>query len=146
MLDYKVLHTNHNLLRLRKYLNYELSGSALFILSFMFLNIVFLLTAAALLFTPFMLYVLYNEKKTGWIVAFCILVLIPAVFITTLSFFYSFLMPFLFILLSLFYFYCFLLRLEVNNWLRERNVRYNYFQNKKKSEEELKLFMKRFEK
>jgi len=104
--------------KMYKILNYQvISSGALPIVYFLPINFVYLLTLAAILFTPYMLYVLYEEKKIGWIVSFVVIVLIPSVLIV---FFYSDL--FLLLLLP-FYLYCFLLRFEVKNWLSEKRAR-----------------------
>ncbi|GBD89683.1 hypothetical protein BMS3Abin04_00391 [bacterium BMS3Abin04] len=68
-----------------------------------------------------MLLVLFNESKFGWIIFFSLMVLLPLlfgfIFINNSSIFYGFLWG----SLGLFYFYCFLLRFTVNDWIREKN-------------------------
>jgi hypothetical protein len=129
---------NYNLIRLKKYLNYEVSSALLYFLSFQVFIFIFLASAAALIFTPFMLYVLYSEKKKGWIVLFIIIVIAPIIFLSILSVMIEFSRPLLFISVGLFYFYCFILRFEVNDWVREAAVRYQYLIGKKRRENELK--------
>ncbi|MGD8780759.1 MAG: hypothetical protein PVH88_17575 [Ignavibacteria bacterium] len=131
---------NSNLVRLKKYLNYEISGAILYFLSFHVFIFIFLASAAALIFTPFMLYVLFKENKKGWIIFFGTVVILPVIIFIIISFLYEFGRPLLFISLGLFYFYCFMLRFEVIDWVKEMNARNQYLLNKMKSEEELKLF------
>lgn len=138
--------TNNNLTRLSKYLNYQISTVGLFVLSFLSLGFIFLVTIAAIIFTPFMLYVLYKEKKNGWIIFFVILVVIPFILSTILHFTVTFIFPWYLIVLVLFYFYCFLLRMEVNNWMRERRLKLQYLLEKQRRDDETEVFMSQFNK
>ncbi len=135
---------NYNLTRLRKYLNYQVSSSLLYFLSFQVFVFIFIASAAALIFTPFMLYVLITEKKYGWIVFFIIIVVVPVIILLMLSWMVEFSRPMLFISLGLFYFYCFLLRFQVNDWSREAIARNQYLFEKKQREDDLKLFEDKF--
>lgn len=138
--------SKNNLTRLSKYLNYQISTVGLFVLSFLSFGFIFLVTIAAIIFTPFMLYVLYKENKNGWIVFFIILVVIPFILSTILHFTVTFIFPWYLIVLVIFYFYCFLLRLEVNNWMRERRSRLQYLLEKQRREDETEVFMTQFNK
>jgi uncharacterized membrane protein len=135
---------NYNLTRLRKFLNYQVSSSLLYFLSFQVFVFIFIASAAALIFTPFMLYVLVTEKKYGWIVFFIIIVVVPIIVLLILSWMVEFSRPLLFITLGLFYFYCFLLRFQVNDWSREAMARNQYLFEKKQREDDLKLFEDKF--
>ncbi|MBN1301609.1 MAG: hypothetical protein JW995_10380 [Melioribacteraceae bacterium] len=135
---------NYDLHRLKKYLNYELSGSVLYFLSFQVFIFIFLASIAAVIFTPFMLRVLLAEKKKGWIIVFVLIVIIPVVVMIILIIFAGFSKAFLFFILGLFYFYFFLLRIEVNGWTREADAKYQYHLSKKRSEAEMKAFDDRF--
>lgn len=133
---------HYDLQRLKIYLNYELSTSILYFLHYLGVFIViFLALAAALIFTPFMLIVLFKENKIGWIIFFIILVILPLIIFTTVAIMFKFGQPLPLIPLGLFYFYCFLLRYEVNGWLREINAKNQYQIEKRKKEAELKDFM-----
>lgn len=132
----------YSLTRLKKYLNYEVSTSILFFLSFQVFIFIFFALAAAIIFTPFMLYVLFKEDKKGWIVLFFIIVIIPIIIFIILAILLAFSKPLLLIPMGLFYFYCFLLRYEVNTWVRELNFKNQYLEDKKQKEIELELFMK----
>ena len=136
---------NYNLTRLKKYLNYEVSTSILYFLSFQVFIFIFFALAAALIFTPFMLYVLLKEDKKGWIVLFVIIVITPIILLIILAIIFDFALPLLIVPLGLFYFYCFLLRFSVNGWLREISMKNQILKDKKRREDELKLFMKELE-
>jgi len=85
---------------------------------------------AAIVFTPFMLYVLYKEEKKGWIISFSIIVLLPLI---PISLFYP---DLLLIGLAPFYLFCFLLRMEVKGWLTEMRARNDLILQKLKKENE----------
>ena len=139
------INQHNDLTRLKKYLNYELSSSTLFLLSFMVALFIFLASAAAVIFTPFMLNVLYKENRKGWILFFIIIVIIPFILFIVLGFTIEFGRPLILITLGLFYFYCFLLRFEVNNWVKEINARKQYLNEKKRSGDKLKAFTNQFD-
>jgi hypothetical protein len=108
------------LLRLRHLLNYELSTSALFILWFLGTFIILPMAVSAIVFTTYMLRVLFSEKRVGWIIFFFILIIIPlAVTIFFLSN-YSYQVYLFYIILIFFYFYCFVLKFVVPDWIEER--------------------------
>ncbi len=136
--------SNTNLTRLSKYLNYEIAGSVLFLFSFFAGFLIFFLIVAALVFTPFMLYELYKENKNGWIVFFFILIVVPFILSIIFHLTVSFVFPWYLIVLALFYFYCFLLRIEVNNWMRERRSKLQYIIEKQKRQIETEVFMSKF--
>jgi len=84
------------------------------------------------------------EKKNGWIIFFVILVLIPIITIILFSVF-----ELLFIPLALVYFYSFLLRFVVRDWIQEKNAKWELQkqmrQSKTNSEQEgdLNFFIQR---
>jgi hypothetical protein len=113
----------YNLERLQRWLDYDLSLSALLFFSWFYGLLLVIMLVAAVIFIPFMLKILYEERKFGWIVYFIIFVVIPFAAIqfinTGLS--YKFLLSIL--PLVFFYFYCFTLKLAVRNWLTESRYR-----------------------
>jgi hypothetical protein len=136
---------NYNLVRLQNYLNYEISGAILFFLAFAFFGFIFIASAAAIIFTPFMLYVLFQENRKSWIIIFVIIVGIPVLLLLISSLTSEFNRILLLLSLGLFYLYCFLLRLEVNNWVQEDMAKRQYIIEKKARDEELKSFMTNYE-
>ncbi|VAX18401.1 hypothetical protein MNBD_IGNAVI01-180 [hydrothermal vent metagenome] len=129
-----ILDTN-NLSKLSKVLNYQLSTTLLFLLWYGGGLTLLAVTIAAILFSPYMLYVLYLEKKNGWITFFTILVLLPIIAIIL-----SPMIELLFIPLALVYFYYFLLKFVVRDWIQEKNAKYELqkqiLESKKKHEAE----------
>jgi len=107
---------NYSVRRLQQWLDYELSTITLMFLSW-FWNIALLLAIiAAILFAPFMLKVLFEERRFGWLLFFFLLVIVPvcgALFLNIDST-YKFVIEL--IPLALFYFYCFVLRIAIKDW------------------------------
>ena len=124
-----------NLSKLSKVLNYQLSTTVLLILMYAGGFTLLGITVAAIIFSPYMLYVLYLEKKNGWIIFFVVLVLLPIITIILSS-----ILVLLFIPLGLVYFYYFLLKFVVRDWIQEKNAKYELqkqmLESKKKREEE----------
>ena len=74
----------------------------------------------ATLFTTYILYVLIKEKRFGWLITFFIMVVLPLIIIYLVSRGSSFsVMAIILIPFSLFYFYCFLLRYALDDWIEE---------------------------
>ena len=75
-----------------------------------------------------MLFVLFGERKYGWITFFILLVVLP-LFIDHVFFNHTnFYLILLFLPLAFFYLYCFLLKITIRDWIQERNAkneRYN---------------------
>lgn len=83
--------------------------------------IIGLIVGAAILFTPYIFYILIKEKRYGWIITFFIMIIIPLIFgpiifRDTLAFEASLMIP-----LGLFYFYCYLIKFSVAKWIRNYN-------------------------
>ncbi len=115
---------------LYKYLNYEVSSSLLYLGSWFIPMFMPLLSLAAIVFTPYLLFVLYKEERLGWIIFFIISTLIP---IILLLIFYpaitvAGLIPF--------YMFCFLLRMETKGWITEMRARNNLVLQKLKKDNE----------
>jgi len=112
--------------RLASILNYHLSITAIIIFLFflgpiagaMFLPDI-LAMIASILFTPYMLHVLYNEKKYGWIMFFSIIVIFPTLLSFCLLNSALFQSLINYSILGFVYFYYFLLRLTINEWVNE---------------------------
>lgn len=117
-------------------LNYEISSGILLLLLnqvWIALIALSLIIIAAVLFTPYMLYIFIKERRFGWLLSFLILVIAPAI---VLYFFsrhsYAFeavmLIPFI-----LFYFFCLLVRLAVNQWIKQYNW-HSYYEEQRKED------------
>ena len=104
---------------LYKYLNYEVSSSLLYLGSWFIPMFMPLLSLAAIVFTPYLLFVLYKEERVGWIIFFIISTLIPIILL--LIFYPAITMAGL----IPFYLFCFLLRMETKGWITEMRARNN---------------------
>lgn len=110
--------TENHLRKLYKVLNYEISAPVLFILIFL-PGAGIILNIAILLFTPFMLYVLYKASKRGWMIAFIVLIFLPLI---SARFYIE--APQVKMIVSLavvmlFFLYCFLLRHSIGSQLND---------------------------
>ncbi len=95
------------------------------------------IAAAAILFTPYIFYVLIKERKFGWIIIFFAMIIIPLllafiIFRDTLAF-----EAVILISLACFYFYCYLIKFEVDKWLGEYYSYQELLQQKKEREERM---------
>lgn len=78
-----------------------------------------LIVGAAILFTPYIFFVLIKERKFGWIVIFFIMIIIPLLFVHILFLDALFHDAIILIPLAFFYFYCYMIKYEVDRWLNE---------------------------
>jgi hypothetical protein len=119
MIDQNLSSRASHLNRLYTILNYELSTTILFILQNVWQLTLFLAAAAAILFTPYMIFVLWKEKKYGWIIIFMFMVVLPLLIIILFLSDHLFYLAYLQIPLPLFYLNCFSLRFDSKEWLKE---------------------------
>jgi len=124
--------------RFRAILYFELSTSAGFILSSFWPINLYIIIAAAILFTPYMLYVLIKERKYGWIVIFFLMVVLPYPVIYLIIGEYILLTAWLLLPVIPFYLYCFLIKFSVDDWLREYNWEQQLIEQRKEWEEKKK--------
>jgi len=103
--------------RLSLFLNYELSTFLLYILSLLAVVALIPMIIAAIFFTPYMLFALYKSNRWGWIVAFLILVILPFIITFIIGLVSGYLLALTLIPFGLFYFYCFMLRIVVGDWI-----------------------------
>ncbi|MGE5315857.1 MAG: hypothetical protein ACM3Q4_14280 [Acidobacteriota bacterium] len=102
-------------MRLQQWLDYELSTSVLILLQTLWKVTIIVAAVAAVVFTPFMLSVLWHERRWGWIVSFFMVVVIPFVIaLLGASAKYAFILWL--IPLGTFYLYCGALRLSIGSW------------------------------
>ncbi len=82
-------------------------------------SIILVLTLLAIVFTPFMLYVLHRNRKYGWIFSFAVLVGGPTIlaFVPTGSIVLNTALHFL--PLITFYLYCYVLRFSTSEWITD---------------------------
>ena len=108
---------NYNVKRLRYWLNYNIGSMPLYLVSLFYVYAIIIFEAAAIIFTPFMLKILFEEKKWGWIIFFVVFVLLPIACIYIFTFKSNFFNVLKLIPLVLYYVYCSLLRLAITDWL-----------------------------
>lgn len=97
-----------------------------------------IIVTAAIIFTPYIFYVLIKEKKFGWIIIFFVMILITLLFVHILFRDALFHDAIIMIPLSFFYFYCYLIKYEVDRWLSEYYSHQEYLQQKKESNERMR--------
>jgi hypothetical protein len=125
--------------RFREILFFELSTSVAFVLfSFYPINL-YIIIIAAILFTPYMLYVLIKERKYGWIVMFFLVVVLPYPVLYFIIGDYILLPGWMLLPIISFYFYCFIIKFSVEDWLREYSWEQQLIQQKKDEEERKKI-------
>jgi hypothetical protein len=132
--------------KLKYFLNYELSSSSLYLLSFVYFSTFVLAIIAAVIFTPFLIYVLYKNRKYFWLILFFVFILFPTLIIYFTNLKEMVLSIALYIELGLFYFYCVVLRFVVADWVED--VKAKEFRKKYEAEKEQKkkVFEQQFEK
>ena len=102
-------------------------------------SIPFLIISPPVLFTPYFIYVLFSERRYGWLITYVLLVVLPAIFLIVLIW-DDFNQIGLIILLMLpFYVFCFFIKFSVDDWIREYNWEQQLIQQKKDEEERKKL-------
>ncbi|RPI71636.1 MAG: hypothetical protein EHM47_09790 [Ignavibacteriales bacterium] len=121
MIDADLSERADRLQRFCSILNYELSTVLFYIIHFYWLLTLFLSVLAAILFTPYLIFVLIKEKKYSWLIIFVLLVISPIIIINTFFSKSLFYLAVIQIPVLLFYLYCFMLRFDANEWLREIN-------------------------
>ncbi len=110
---------NYNIDRLRKWLDYELSGLAIWGSALLIVKWFFILmgaTIAALVFIPLLIVTLLQEKRYGWLISFFVLIAIPplVVYLTIANSTWTLVAAIT--SLGFFYFYCGILRFVIREW------------------------------
>ena len=90
-----------------------------------------LIAAAAILFTPYIFYVLIKERKFGWIITFFVMIIIPLLFVHFKFLDALFHDEIILIPLAFFYFYCFLIKYDVDRWLSDYYSHQEFLQQEK---------------
>ena len=134
--DFYLVNRLRIILRLQTAILLPLLLLALILQFFPFMNRIFklsakvplyIVTAAAILFTPFLFYVLIKEKYHSWITFYLIMVVFPYIFIP-LAFFGHILTPAI-----LFFIYCYFLKHTVAEWLEEYDAHQGREEQKRES-------------
>lgn len=93
---------------------------------------------AAILFTPYIFYVLIKENKYGWIITFFMMTIIPLGLTYILFKDSIFVEALILIPLLSFYIYCYLIKFEVDKWLADYSWHQERLQQKKERENRIK--------
>lgn len=123
--DFDFTSQRTHLQRLNYYLNFETSSVIIYLI-FLFLSstiLILILGATAGVFTPYMLFVLFKEKKTGWLITFIIMIIVP--FILGMIFYSPEAKSVLLsnVTLGTFFLYCFFLKMSTRDWVSDENAR-----------------------
>lgn len=111
-----------------------LSNDPLFVIK-LFL---WLIAAAAILFTPYIFYVLIKERKFGWIIIFFVMIIIPLLLVHILFLDALFHDAVIMFPLAFFYLYCYLIKYEVDRWLMDYYSHQEFLLQKKESNERMR--------
>ena len=124
--------------RFRELLFYELSTTVVFILHFLGIFLLYFVIIAAIVFTPYMMYVLIKEKRYVWIAIFFFMVVLPypVLYLTNIE--NILLTAWMLLPIILFYLYCFLIKYSVVDWLREYSAEQQLIEQRKEWEEKKK--------
>ena len=90
------------------------------------------------IFTPYILYVLFNEKRYGWLTTYFLIVILPGIIIFILLWDNISNLGFLFFLILPFYLFCFFIKFSVDDWLREYNWEQQLIEQRKEWKEKKK--------
>jgi len=101
-------------------------------------TLLIIIAIAAILFTPYIFYVLIKEKKYGWIISFFMMTLIPLSLTYILFKDSIFIEALILIPLLSFYIYCYIIKFEVDKWLSDYNWYQERMQQKKERDERIK--------
>jgi len=85
------------------------------------------------LFIIFLFYVLIKEKRYGWISIFLFMVVLPYIIILLIFYDFVLLGAWLLVPVVLFFFYCFLLKSSVADWIKDYYAREEYEEQKRES-------------
>ena len=102
-------------------------------------SIPFIIISPPVLFTPYFIYVLFTEKRYGWLITYFLLVVLPAIFLIV-SIWNDFnQLGLIFLLMLPFYLFCFFIKFSVDDWIRECNWEQQLIQQKVGEEERKKI-------
>ena len=105
----------------------------------LFVILIFTAVSPPVLVTPFIFYVLYREKRYGWLTSYFIMVIIPVILFFIIfqdSLEYMIWMPVYYMVP--FYFYSFIIKFSVDEWIREYYWNQQLLEQRKESEEKKK--------
>ena len=101
----------------------------------LFVLLIIIAISPPVLVTPFIFYVLYREKRYGWLVSYFIIVILPVVIFYVIFQEMIEYIVWLPVYMVPFYFYCFLIKFSVDEWLKEYNWNQQLIEHRKELEE-----------
>ena len=104
-----------------------------------FVLLIIIAISPPVLVTPFIVYVLYREKRYGWLASYFIMVIIPVILFFIIfqdSLKYMIWMPVYYMVP--FYFYSFIIKFSVDEWIREYYWNQQLLEQRKEQEEKKK--------
>lgn len=107
-----------------------------------FVILILIAISPPVLVTPFIVYVLYREERYGWLASYFIMVIIPVIIFFIIfqdNLEYMIWMPFYYMIP--FYFYSFIIKFSVDEWIREYNFYQQYLLQRKEQEEKKKEWL-----
>ena len=124
--------------RFRAILYTELLTSVALALSYLGPILLYFVIVTAILFTPYMIYVLIKERRYGWIAIFFFMVVFPYPVLYLILGDYILLPAWMLLPVIPFYLYCFLIKYSVDDWLREYSSEQQLIKQRKEWEEKKK--------
>ncbi len=100
-----------------------------------------LVIGAAVLFTPYIIYVLIKEYHIGWTITFFVMNVLPYPIVYFIMKDSILLVPWLLTLTILFYLYCFLIKFSVDEWLKEYRIEQQIAEQRNEWEEKKKEWL-----
>lgn len=113
---FEVTVKTYNLNKLQNWLDYQLKGSFLLLLSYFYIVTLYVALVGAVVFIPLLLHVLFEQKRYGWLLSFLGLVAGPALLIYLVGDDWYWASISMFIFMFCFYVYCAALRFVIPNW------------------------------
>lgn len=138
----KSLNRKDKLEKLNRVLSFQISSFLLIIVSFFVEFALLLFAALASVFMFYLVYVLWYERKQGWIISFFIFVLGSFALKYVDTGIHLLNKTFYIVPLVAFFTYCFLLKISLPDWIKDKRwkkVREIEIQNKLELEKELKI-------
>jgi len=100
--------------------------------------LLFFIVSPQVIFTPYFFYVLFKEKRFGWLTLFIVLVILPATTAFIIFGVKLFMMIWMFVFVFPFFLFCFLIKFSVEEWIREYNWEQQLIEQRKEWEEKKK--------
>jgi hypothetical protein len=139
--DYGLQLTDSGIAKLNYYLNYSFPLPLLYFLTYAMGMGIELLMLAAVIFSPYMIYILAKNKKYGWVISFLIMVIIPlmAGFILISE-------PIWYLILTrtslgMFYLYCVVLKFSTRDWVADESAKKELYKQRRLRKLEEDIFL-----